>query len=106
MVKAQLKVSESFRSVVGAQALNRIQGYLSTLRKQGLPLLSALQASLCGHPVFPSLSRIWEVTSQGFPILKNRTATSEKQLNGLLKFGIEVASLAGHITDAQTIHQA
>jgi transposase len=32
-----------------------IRGYLSTLRKQGMPLLSALQATLCGHPVLPSL---------------------------------------------------
>jgi hypothetical protein len=42
-------------SVAGAQAFARIGGHLSTLRKQGLPLLSSLQAALAGHPVFPSL---------------------------------------------------
>jgi transposase len=57
MVKVQQKVSGCFRSVAGAQAFSRMRGYLSTLRKQGLPLLSALQASLCGHPVLPSLQR-------------------------------------------------
>jgi transposase len=55
MVKLQQKISGCFRSLGGAQAFCRIRGYLSTLRKQGLPLLSALQATLCGHPVLPSL---------------------------------------------------
>jgi transposase-like protein len=55
MVKVQQKVSGCFRSVAGAQAFSRIRGYLSTLRKQDLPLLSALQATLAGHPVLPSL---------------------------------------------------
>jgi transposase len=55
MIKVQQKVSGCFRSMAGAQAFSRIRGYLSTLRKQGLPLLSALQATLAGHPVLPSL---------------------------------------------------
>jgi transposase/uncharacterized coiled-coil protein SlyX len=54
MMKVQQKVSGCFRSLAGAQAFSRIRGYLSTLRKQGLPLFSALQATLCGHPLLPS----------------------------------------------------
>jgi len=54
MIKVQQKVSGCFRSLAGAQAFSRIRGYLSTLRKQGLPLLSALQATLGGHPLLPS----------------------------------------------------
>jgi transposase len=54
MIKVQQKVSGCFRSFTGAQDFSRIRGYLSTLRKQGLPLLLALQATLCGHPVLPS----------------------------------------------------
>ncbi len=57
MVKVQQKVSAGFRSVARAQAFARIRGYLSTPRKQGIPLLPALQAILCGHPVLPSLER-------------------------------------------------
>jgi len=55
MVKLQQKISGCFRTITGAQAFSRIRGYLSTLRKQDIPLLSALQATFCGHPVLPSL---------------------------------------------------
>ncbi len=54
MIKVQQKVSGCFRSLAGAQAFSRIRGYVSTLRKQGLPLLPALQATLSGHPLLPS----------------------------------------------------
>jgi len=54
MIKVQQKVSGCFRSLAGAQAFSRVRGYLSTLRKQGLPLLPALQATLSGHPLLPS----------------------------------------------------
>jgi transposase len=54
MIKVHQKVSGCFRSLAGAVAFSRIRGYVSTLRKQGLPLLSALQATLSGHPLLPS----------------------------------------------------
>jgi len=56
MVKVQQKISGCFRSWAGAQAFCRIRGYLSCLRKQGLPLLTALEQTLLGHPLSPSLS--------------------------------------------------
>lgn len=56
MLKVQQKVSGCFRTVAGAQAFRRIRGSLSTLRTQGLPLLSALQATLGGHPLLPSFA--------------------------------------------------
>jgi transposase len=56
MVKVQQKVSGSFRSEAGVKAFCRIRGYLSTLRKQDLPLLSPLEATLRGQPLLPSFS--------------------------------------------------
>jgi len=54
MVKVQQKVSGSFRSDEGAVSFCRIRGYLSSLRKQGLPLFAALEATLRDQPLLPS----------------------------------------------------
>lgn len=54
--------STQISSLAGSQAFARIRGYLSTLRKQGVPLLSALHATLGGHPILSSLLHTWAVT--------------------------------------------
>src|SRR6266699_3568776 len=54
MVKVQQKISGCFRSQAFAEAFCRIRGYLSTLRKQGMAVLAALEQALVGHPVSPA----------------------------------------------------
>lgn len=54
MVKVQQKISGTFRQPTGAEAFCRIRGYLSTLHKQGIALLEALEATFLGHPTLPS----------------------------------------------------
>jgi transposase len=54
-LKTQQKVSGCFRSDPGADAFARLRGYLATLRKQGQPLLAALQTVFAGRPLYPAL---------------------------------------------------
>lgn len=56
MMKVQQKISGGFRSAEGAHCFGRIRGYLVTMRKQGQPMLVAIQNVFRGHPVVPSLS--------------------------------------------------
>jgi len=56
MLKVQQKISGGFRTATGAAAFARIRGYVSTLRKQGLPVLSALESVFAGSPLMPSLA--------------------------------------------------
>ena len=54
MIKVQQKVSGGFRTAEGVAMFCRIRSSLSTLRKQGIALLSALDHTLAGHPVLPT----------------------------------------------------
>jgi transposase len=52
LAKVQQKISGTLRSATGVTAFCRIRSYLSTMHKQGHPMLSALTAVFHGHP-FP-----------------------------------------------------
>ena len=51
MVKVQQKIAGTFRSEAGATAFCHIRSYLSTMRKQGHPMLAALAAVFAGKPL-------------------------------------------------------
>jgi len=53
MTKVREKISGCFRTPLGAERFCRIRGYISTLRKQGMPILSALGQAIAGHPPLP-----------------------------------------------------
>jgi transposase len=56
MLKVQQKVSGAFRAATGANAFSRIRGYLSTLSKQGVALLAALETVFIGQPFYPTFA--------------------------------------------------
>jgi transposase len=49
--KVQQKISGTFRSAIGATVFCRIRSYLSTMQKQGHPMLAALSAVFHGQPL-------------------------------------------------------
>jgi transposase len=54
MIKVQQKISGCFRTEAGANFFCRIRGYLSTMRKQGESVLTALYDLFRGSPIFPN----------------------------------------------------
>ncbi len=53
MTKVREKISGCFRTTTGAARFCRIRGYISTVRKQGMPIFSALSQAIVGMPPLP-----------------------------------------------------
>lgn len=51
MMKLQQKISGTFRTARGAEAFCRIRAYISTIRKNRLPVLEGILAALKGAPI-------------------------------------------------------
>lgn len=51
MTKVQQKISGCFRTVAGAEVFCRIRGYISTAKKQQMPVLKALQKAIQGQAI-------------------------------------------------------
>ena len=56
MTKVRQKISGCFRTSLGAKRFCRIRGYISTLRKQGSPILLGLSQAIAGTPTTPATS--------------------------------------------------
>ncbi len=57
MAKVQQKISGTFRSADGAMTFCRIRGYISTVRKNSLSVIDAIEAAFEGDPIIvPALS--------------------------------------------------
>jgi transposase len=56
MLKVQQKEAGSFRSEAGATAFARLRSYFSTLCKQRVALLAALETLFTGQPLYPAIA--------------------------------------------------
>jgi transposase len=54
MMKLQQKISVTFRSEEGADWFCRIRGYISTVKKNQLPVFASLLKVFEGEPFIPS----------------------------------------------------
>lgn len=53
MTKIQQKISGGFRSLQGARIFCRIRGYISTVKKNSVPVLDAIRDAFTGNPYTP-----------------------------------------------------
>ena len=54
MIKVKQKVSGAFRTTQGADTFCAIRSYISTVRKQGFNVISAIRNSIAGNPFIPA----------------------------------------------------
>jgi len=57
MVKLQQKISGTYRSETGPAYFARIRSYISTVQKQNVNIIDALENAFLGKPFSPSLNK-------------------------------------------------
>jgi transposase len=58
MMKVQQKISGTFRSFDGALSFCRIRSYISTVKKQGMNVIMAIQDAFAGGTLLPHLAKV------------------------------------------------
>lgn len=58
MTKVQQKISGGFRSLQGAKIFCRIRGYISTVKKNSVPVLGAIRDAFLGNSFVPSFADV------------------------------------------------
>jgi transposase len=58
MMKVQQKISGTFRSWEGANIFCRIRGYISTVKKNSISVIDAIQGVFEGKPFIPGITLI------------------------------------------------
>ena len=58
MMKVQQKISGTFRSFEGALSFCRIRSYISTVKKQGMNVIAAIQDAFAGDILLSHLVKI------------------------------------------------
>ena len=53
MIKVQQKISGTFKSWEGARIFCRIRGYISTVKKNSISVIDAIQGAFEGKPFVP-----------------------------------------------------
>ena len=65
MMKLKQKISGTFRSEEGAENFCRTRGFISTIKKHGLPVLAELREAFKGAPYIPTAThRVAGIVSQ------------------------------------------
>ncbi|ABE51619.1 IS66-like element ISMbu5 family transposase [Methanococcoides burtonii] len=55
MMKVQQKISGTFRSMQGALIFSRVRSYISTVKKNQIPVMDAIRNAIAGMPFIPTI---------------------------------------------------
>jgi transposase len=58
MTKVKQKISGGFRSMQGAKIFCRIRSYISTVKKNSVPVLGAIRSAFLGCPFIPNCCEV------------------------------------------------
>ncbi len=76
MMKLKQRISRTFRSEEGAENFCRTRGFVSTVKKHGLPVLAELRRAFKRTPFMPTATHRMFCNSYPFPLLCQQSSAS------------------------------